>query len=158
VADKGDPKDGAGRRFPTGPLALGSLIPRLTRPVFRKRSPAGAQLMADWPDVVGPALAAVTQPLRLSAGTLTLGCAGPVAMELQHLAPELIGRINAHLGRVVVERLRFVQQAPPGAAPAAPRPKPVTLPETVEAKLASMPEGELREALAKLARGVYRRR
>ena len=107
MADKGDPKDGAGRRFPTGPLALGSLIPRLTRPVFRKRSPAGAQLMADWPDVVGPALAAVTQPLRLSAGTLTLGCAGPVAMELQHLAPELIGRINAHLGRVVVERLRL---------------------------------------------------
>ena len=151
-------KDGDARRFPTAPLSLGSLIPRLTRPAFRKRSPAGAQLMADWPDVVGPALASVTQPLRLSAGTLTLGCAGPVAMELQHLAPELIGRINAHLGRLAVERLRFVQQAPPGARPVAARPKPVTLPDTVEAKLASMPEGELREALAKLARGVYRRR
>jgi hypothetical protein len=151
-------KDGDDRRFSTGPLPVGGMIARLTRPVFRKRSPAGAQLMADWPDVVGPALSAVTQPLRLSAGTLTLGCAGPVAMELQHLAPELIGRINAHLGRAAVERLRFVQQAPPGAAPARPKPKPVALPPELEARIASMPEGELRDALAKLALGVYRKR
>ena len=137
---------------------MSSLIPRLTRPAFRKRSPAGAQLMADWPDVVGPSLAAATQPLRLASGTLTLACAGPVAMELQHLAPELIGRINAHLGRTTVERLRFVQQAPAGAPPPRPRPKPVALPEGVEARLAEMPPGELRDALAKLALGVYRKR
>jgi hypothetical protein len=151
-------KDGEDRRFPTGPLPLGALIPRLTRPVFRKRSPAGAQLMADWPAVVGPALSAVTAPLRLSAGTLTLACSGPIAMELQHLAPELIGRINAHLGRVAVERLRFVQQALPGAPPPKPPPRPVSLPAALEARIAAMPEGELREALAKLARGVYRKR
>ncbi|MFC7542493.1 DUF721 domain-containing protein [Siccirubricoccus deserti] len=85
--------------------------------MFRKKSPGGATLMADWPAVVGPALAAVTTPKRLSAGTLTVGCVGPVAMELSHLAPQLIARINAHLGRVTVERLRFVQQA--GTVPAA---------------------------------------
>ena len=104
-------KDGDSRRFPGAPLPLGSLIPAITRPAFRKRSPAGAQVMADWPGIVGPALAAVTTPLRLSAGTLTLACSGPVAMELQHLAPELISRINAQLGRTPVERLRFVQQS-----------------------------------------------
>ena len=95
-------KDGDGRRFPGAPLPLGALIPAVTRPAFRKRSPAGAQLLADWATIVGPALAAVTSPLRLSAGTLTLACAGPVAMELQHLAPELIGRINAQLGKVAI--------------------------------------------------------
>jgi len=151
-------KDAEDRRFPTGPLPLGALIPRLTRPAFKKRSPAGAQLMADWPSVVGPALAAVTAPLRLSAGTLTLACAGPVAMELQHMAVELIGRINAHLGRVAVERLLIVQQALPGAPAAPPRPKPVTLPDALAARIAALPEGELREALAKLALGVYRKR
>ncbi|WP_431267826.1 DciA family protein [Dankookia sp. P2] len=98
-------------RSPYGPRPLGALIPALTKPVFRKRSPAGAQLMADWPGVVGPALAAVTTPLRFAAGTLTIACAGPVAMELTHLAPQLIARINAHLGKPMVERLRFVQQA-----------------------------------------------
>ncbi|MBU8539248.1 DUF721 domain-containing protein [Falsiroseomonas tokyonensis] len=151
-------QDGDHRRFPTAPLPLSALIPRLTRPAFRKRSPAGAQLMADWPAIIGPALAAVTQPLRVTAGTLTLACSGPVAMELQHLAPELIGRINAHFGRTAVERLRFVQQAPAGAPRAAPRPRPVELPAPVTARLAEMPEGELRDALAKLALGVYRKR
>jgi hypothetical protein len=114
--------------------------------------------MADWAQIVGPALAAVTSPLRLSAGTLTLACAGPVAMELQHLAPELIARINGHLGRVTVERLRFVQQAPAGGRRlAAPAPPPAPLPSRVAERLAALPEGELRLALEKLGRGVYRK-
>ncbi len=146
------------QRFLGGPRALGALLPRLTRPAFRRRSPAGAQLMADWAMVVGPALAAVTSPRRLSGATLTIGCAGPVAMELSHLAPQLVARINGHLGRVAVERLRFVQQAaPPGTVPAR-RPPDPALPDRVERRLAELPDGALREALAKLARGVYRSR
>ncbi|WP_052214098.1 DUF721 domain-containing protein [Belnapia sp. F-4-1] len=151
-------KDSEDRRFVWGPRPLGTLIPHLTRPVFRKKSPAGALLMADWAEIVGPSLAAVTSPKRVTAGTLTIGCVGPVAMELSHLAPQLIERINAQLGKPVVERLRFVQQAA-SAAPARPRPKPeAPLPERVEAGLGNLPAGELREALAKLARGVYRNR
>ncbi len=153
--------DGEDRRFFGGPRALGALLPRLTRPAFKRRSPAGAALMADWPAVVGPALAAVTTPKRFGNGTLVIGCAGPVAMELTHLAPQLIGRINAHLGQAAVERLRFVQQqAPSGsAAPAAPRAaEPAALPPRVREAVAAVPAGELREALEKLARGVYRDR
>ena len=150
--------DGEDRRFFGGPRALGALLPRLTRPAFKRRSPAGAALMADWAAVVGPALAAVCAPKRLGNGTLVIGCAGPVAMELTHLAPQLIGRINAHLGQVVVERLRFVQEAS-GAPVPAPRPAaPAALPARVQQAMASLPEGELREALEKLARGVYRNR
>ncbi|WP_270938918.1 DUF721 domain-containing protein [Falsiroseomonas oryzae] len=151
-------KDGDGRRFPGAPLPLGALIPGVTRPAFRKRSPGGAQVLADWAQIVGPALAAVTSPLRLSAGTLTLACAGPVAMELQHLAPELIGRINGHLGRVTVERLRFVQQAAGGARPSvAPARPDAPVPTGVRARLEALPEGDLRQALENLARGVYRK-
>jgi hypothetical protein len=153
-------KDGEDRRFFGGPRALGALLPRLTRPAFKRRSPAGAALMADWPAVVGPALAAVTSPKRLGNGTLVIACAGPVAMELTHLAPQLIGRINAHLGQTAVERLRFVQQASANPAAAAPRAaaKPVALPPRVREAVAAVPGGELREALEKLAQGVYRNR
>lgn len=149
-------KDEGGRRFPHAPMPLGSILPAITRPAFRRRSPAGAQLLADWAHIVGPALAAVTTPLRLSGGTLTLACGGPVAMELQHLAPEVIARINSHLGRVVVERMRFVQR--PGGARATPAPPAPAgpLPDAVTGRLASLPEGELRQALENLARGVYR--
>ncbi|MBW8269743.1 DUF721 domain-containing protein [Caldovatus aquaticus] len=149
-----------------GPRPLGAILPRLTRPAFRRRSPAAAQIMADWPAVVGPALAAVTAPRRLVQGTLTLACAGPVALELAHLAPQLVARINAHCGRMVVQRLRFVQAAPP-LAPDAPRraaagggPAPgaaaAALPGPVRQSLARVPSEALRAALEKLARGVYR--
>jgi hypothetical protein len=152
-------KDGQARRFPGAPLPLGALIPAITRPAFRRRSPAGAQVMADWPALVGPALSAVTQPLRLTQGTLTIACPGPVAMELQHLAPELLRRINGALGKAAVERLRFVQQALAGARalPVAPPPD-APLPSPVRDQLGSVPEGELRQALENLARAVYRNR
>ncbi len=104
-----------------GPRPVSALMPRLTRPAFRRRAPATAQVLADWSAIVGPAIAAVTTPRRLSSGTLTIACAGPIAMELQYLATELIGRINAHLGSQVVTGLRFVQTttlAPPLAAAA----------------------------------------
>ncbi|WP_426955287.1 DciA family protein [Muricoccus radiodurans] len=145
------------RRPDLGPRPLGSLIPRLTRPAFRRKSPAGALLMADWPAVVGPAIAAVTVPLRLSSGTLTIACSGPVAMELQHLGPQLIGRINAALGSVTVQALRFVQRAP--TTPPPPRPRPDRpLPEAVEGAIGTVGSPGLRDALARLARGVYRDR
>lgn len=152
-------RDEEEKRFLGGPRPLGTLLPRLTRPAFKRKSPAGAQIMADWPALVGPALAATTQPLRLSGGTLTLACAGPVAMELQHLAPQLAGRINAALGRVAVDRFRFVQQAPARRVVAnRPATPAQALPERVESALSGIASPELRAALASLARGVYRNR
>jgi hypothetical protein len=153
-------RDGEDRRFFGGPRPLGALLPRLTRPAFKRRSPAGAALMADWPAAVGPALAAVSTPKRLGNGTLVIACTGPMATELTHLAPQLIGRINAHLGQVAVERLRFVQQASAGSAAPPPRATAdtVALPPRVQEAVAAIPGGELREALEKLARGVYRNR
>jgi len=113
--------------------------------------------MADWPGIVGPAIAAVTVPRRLTGGTLTIACSGPIAMELQHLGPQLIGRINAALGTVTVQTLRFVQQAPAGPRKV-PERAPVPLPETVRGALDTVGNAPLRDALARLARGVYRTR
>ena len=152
-------RDAEDRRFLGGPRPVGALIPALTRPAFKRKSPAGAMIMADWPALVGPAIAAVTQPLRLTQGTLTLACSGPVAMEMQHLAPQLAGRINAALGRVAVERFRFVQRAPAAAGVRKlPESAPKPLPERVESALEGVSSPELREALARLGRGVYRGR
>ncbi len=139
------PPDKEPQRSSWGPRPIAAMVPAITRPVFRKHAAAAAQLLADWPEIVGPALAATSRPRRFAAGTLTLGCAGPVALELQHLAGPLMDRINGHLGKPLVQRLRFVQEAEPARAPAAPprrerRPVPV----------ANFPDGELRDALAAL--------
>lgn len=134
-----------------GPRPLGALLPPLVRPAFKKRSPATAQVLADWGAIMGPAIAAVTTPRKLFAGTLSIACVGPVAMELQHLAPTLIGRINAHMGQVTVTRLRFVQDLQP-----LPPQKPARRPAgaAAEKAVSGLPEGALRDALEALGRMV----
>jgi hypothetical protein len=145
----------AERRHVYGSRPVGALVPTLTRAAFRRRAPGTAQVLADWESIVGPALAAVTLPRRLTAGTLTIACSGPIAMELQHLSGELIARINTALGAGVVSTLRFVQTvhaAPPAAA--APRPSPQSL-ARAESAVESLPSGELRDALTALGRAVF---
>lgn len=137
-----------------GPRAVATLIPTLAGPAFRRSAPAGAQIMLDWQAIVGPALAAVTEPRRMSAGSLTIACAGPVAMELQHMAIELMQRINAHMGTQTVRTLRFIQVAPAGrplARPASPAPvAQAAARAAAQTAVADLPSGELRDALAAL--------
>lgn len=148
-----------GVRHVYGPRPIGALVPGLTRAAFRRRAPATAQVLADWALIVGPALAAVTVPRRLAAGTLTVACAGPVALELQHLTTQLLARINTHLGAPTVQRLRFVQDAPPSPPAPAPRPSPDAAGlARVEAAVAGLPEGPLRVALAALGRAALAHR
>jgi hypothetical protein len=131
---------------------VGALVPGLTRPAFRRRAPATAQVLADWNDIVGPGLAAVTAPRRMSGTTLTLACAGPIAMELQHMPEELISKINSYLGRIVVQRLRFVQEIlPPQATPA-----PLLLPDEPPPPIPGIPAGPLHDALARLGQALQR--
>ena len=142
--------DDSVHRHVYGPRPIGALLPRITRPAFKTRAPAAAQVMADWAEIVGPALAETTAPRRLSGGTLSLACAGPVALELQHLSAQLIERINAYLGRPLIQRLRFAQDAaprkparlPPHRAAAAPIPVP------------GVPPGPLHDALAALGSAI----
>jgi hypothetical protein len=157
MADEGNTKSGMATadRHVYGPRPLGALVPRIARPAFRAKGAGTGQVIADWDTIVGPMLAAVSAPRRLAAGTLTIACAGPVAMELQHYATELISRINTHLGTATVGSLRFVQTTSlvPQATPPPP-PAPPWVAAAAETAVAAVPEGELRAALASLGRAV----
>jgi hypothetical protein len=114
--------------------------------------------MADWPAIMGTELAAMAEPVKLSTGTLTLACGGPAAMELSLMGPMVMERINAHLGRVAVRKLAFIQRVPRALPPAPPAPPaPVALPERTSAHLDTLPQGELRAALERLAHGIFAR-
>lgn len=142
-------------RHPYGPRPLGALVPGLTRPAFRRVSPAAAQVMADWAAIVGPVLASISVPRRLTAGALTIGCTGPVAIELQHYAGELIERINGHLGSQTVRTLKFVQIHLPVPPPAESVPPMSPAAATAaESAVARLPEGDLRRALTALGYAV----
>jgi hypothetical protein len=145
------------KRHLYGPRPVGALVPVLVRPAFRRRAPATAQILADWAGIVGPAIAAVTVPRKLSAGTLEIACSGPIALELQHLSVQLIDRVNAQLGRIAVQRLRFVQDTPPRPSPRPRRQPGREIDARAHAAVSLLPAGDLRDALEALGRAVLTR-
>lgn len=153
----GDSASGANTpaRHTYGLQPLAALIPSLTRAMFRRHGTATARLLLDWEAIVGPALADLTLPRRLSAGTLTIACAGPIATELQHLSTQLLERVNAALGagaggRQAVQRVRFVQDMRLSRFQ-----RPSSPPQAARAPdLADMPPGPVRDALQALGQAM----
>jgi len=118
----------------------------IARPLLRRHGLARHDLVARWTDAVGPELARHTAPHRYipdrqGGGTLQLRVAGAWALEVQHLAPIIIERINAVFGYRAVTRLAIRQGPLPArqnadkpARTAAPGPRP-TLSEVRHADL-----------------------
>lgn len=145
------PDQPAPRNF--APRGIAAVLAPVTRPAFRRRAPAAAQILADWPQLAGPDLAVRATPIKFAGGTLTLGCTGPTALELQYAAPQIMSRLNLALGHAAIERLRFEQQAPrPLSTPPA-RPASCHYPPPTQ----ELPAGELGEALARLYQGIKSR-
>lgn len=165
MAKEPDKAEGEGRRLAMGPVPVARLVAATAKPLLRRSEGTLARLALDWAEVVGPALATVTAPERLTGqgkagGVLTIRASGPVALEVQHLAPQLLERIARHLGPGRVTRLKVVQGPPKGLAEEqAPPPVPPPI-RPAEARhlreslraLSDFPEGPLRDALARLGR------
>lgn len=141
-----------------GPRALGASLPQAARTALRRGGLAQVQLVSDWAAIVGPELAKHSQPRRLSFppqerrdGTLTIAVAGPLALELQHMEPLLLERVNAHFGYRAVERIRYVQEMARQAAPSR-RPRPAPAPD--DRVLAGVEDADLRAALKRLAAAI----
>lgn len=156
-----------------GPRSLAAAVERVIRPAVKRRGLAETTIITRWNEIVGDKLAAHSIPERLvpgrgrdGGGVLHMRVAGPWALEIQHLEPQLIDRINGFLGRGAVARLRL-HQGPLPTRPARqaeadrkPRPragdedKPEADLAGIEAGLAGIEDGELRRALAALGRAV----
>ncbi len=147
-----------------GLRALAISLPRITKRLFGKRGFAEGGLAADWTGIVGSELAAHCRPGRLAfargaerrEGTLTLRVEAPFATEVQHLAPQIMERINGYFGYRAVARLRL-RQVPysprPATDQAAPEPQPEIAPELAR-RLESVEDPELRAALGRLGRAL----
>lgn len=153
-------------RRPTTPglAPVAGIVARATRQAIDRKGMVFGGILQNWASIVGPALAAKTLPEALSfprsqrtGATLTIRVSGAMALEVQHMLPLLLERVNGFAGYGAVDRIKLVQ-APvtvPNAARAARR-KPVS---TLQAKLIdSAIEGiedeTLREALRGLGQGM----
>ena len=141
---------------------LASLIGRITARPFEARGLAAAGIAADWPAIVGEAVAARSWPERLRPdGTLRVCVAGPVAVELQHLEPQILERVAAYYGYRAVTRIAYVNRAMPAPEPDRERPPPPDCDSEsaarVESAVEAMRDRRLKAALAALGRAVLAR-
>ena len=156
------PETGTRRR---GSLrAIAAEVPRIAGPVLGKRGFAEAQLVAQWPAIIGEELAQGVSPDKLSFsrgerkdGTLHLRVAPGLGPEIQHREPVLIERINAFFGYRAVVRLAL-KQGPPSQPGTPPPPRPRTLRgeerQQLDRDLTAIADPELRAALQRLGEAV----
>ena len=87
---------------------------------------------------------------------LLVRVSGPLAIELQHLAPQVLERVNTYLGYRAVGQLKLRQGVLPAAA--APEREPPVLPEAALAEVrqqtAGIADDDLRQALEGLGRAL----
>ena len=147
------------------PRALAQTVARITRPAFARRGFAKGDVVRRWPLIVGTYLAARSKPERIvfpkgkrDDGTLVLRVGSvALAVELQHLEPLVIERVNGFFGYGAVARLRLIQG--PVTAPAA---MPDHLPAALdglesarlEKRMAEVTDPDLRAALDALGHAV----
>ena len=146
---------------------LADLVRRTLADTFARQGFASIELVTHWNDIVGPEIAAHCEPLRLKwprggdveapePATLVLRVEGPIAIEIQHLAPVILERVNRFFGWRAVGRLALRQA--PLARRAAPPPRPAPDPE-LAARLAAtidVADEDLRNALARLGAAIKR--
>ena len=102
------------------PTSIGSLLAGVLQQAGIEARVAQAAVVPEWPALVGPRIAAVTEPRAVGAdGTLWVAVASHAWMtELALLEPELLRSLNAAPGRPPVVRIRFTHRRPdPPAAP-----------------------------------------
>ncbi|HEX9809559.1 MAG TPA: DUF721 domain-containing protein [Alphaproteobacteria bacterium] len=145
-----------------GLATLGQSVGRVTTPAMRRRGFAEAAIVTDWETIVGRPLADHTRPDRVTFprggrrdGTLHLLVTSAFAPEVQHLAPEIIERINGHFGYGAIARLEL-HHAPivaPDRRAAAARETEAPDPDpALAAAIAAVGEERLGAALGRLAR------
>jgi hypothetical protein len=152
----------------TYPRPLAELVPKCLGDVFAKQGFAAGELLTHWPEIVGAEIAEHAEPMRLQwprgregdapeLATLVLRVEGPAAIEIQHLAPIVLERVNRFLGWRAVGRIAL-RQAPLGRPPAKRKRVPMSEAEekAVADGLGSFSEPSLRDALARLGAAIKR--
>lgn len=116
------------------PVALAGLVERLALPGLRRRGFNSTTLIEHWPDIVGPDLARLCTPLKLTYpgrsrkdGTLHVSAPGGAAVTLlQPQTGNLIRKVNAWMGAGVVTRVQVHQGAQTRPLPPIPATRPAS--------------------------------
>jgi len=153
--------------------AVAEAVAPIVQPSVRKRGLGAERLLERWPEVIGGQLCRQIWPERLAFargrrqdGVLHLCVSsGAAAIEVQHLEPVIVERINSIFGYRAVAKLRLTHGRLPPPAPAEMPPSPTAqssaiapdVEESLTQELQGIEDDELRLALHKLGCAVLSR-
>lgn len=173
-------KPGVGAQPPARPQRrpqlrpLADLVEQCLQPVLARQGFAASDIIVSWPEIVGDRLAGFCEPVKMQwprrpAGfaedrspepaTLIVRVEGVFAIELQHMAPVVVERVNARYGWRCVGRLSL-RQGPVGRdrapKPRLREPAPADLAAASE-RIGTVEDDGLRDALVRLGAGIIAR-
>lgn len=159
---------------------LAELVDRCIEPALAAQGFAASDVILAWPEIVGERLAHHTEPMRiiwpkrtagrtasttekrrqdtptLQASTLVVRVTSAFALELQHMAPVIIERVNTHFGWRCIGQLAL-RQAPIRRRVTQPRPErqlDAEQEQLVAEAVRDIADAPLREALLRLGRSI----
>ena len=145
--------------------SISDLVPEIGRAAFRRYGFIQSSVVSRWAEIVGDRYAAVSLPESIrfprgekEGGTLHLLVTGAYATLMQHIAPDIIERVNRFFGYGAVSHIRFRQgtvtpkedKGKRTPLPHSLRPAPIQLGEN----LRDIGDAELNRVLESLASAV----
>jgi hypothetical protein len=103
---------------PRNASPLADLVGKTVGDAFAKQGFAATEIVTHWQEIVGDDLARRSEPIKLvwprredsdSVGILQIRVEGAYALEIQHLQPVIIERVNRYFGWRCVGRLAIRQ-------------------------------------------------
>ncbi|WP_448662372.1 DUF721 domain-containing protein [Sphingomonas sp. CJ20] len=141
--------------------AVSELLPDVGRAAFRKFGFVQHAIVSRWGEIVGERYARVSAPESIrfpqgkrAEGVLSLVISGAHAPMMQHIAPEIIERVNRFFGYEAVARLAIRHGEVRRPQKAVPPPSLKPLSEAMGDSLRGIADPELKAVLEALAAGV----
>lgn len=141
--------------------AVSELLPDVGRAAFRRFGFVQHSVVSRWHEIVGERYAAVSAPESIrfppgkrAEGVLSLVVAGAHAPMMQHIAPEIVERVNRFFGYTAVAKLHIRHGDVKRPAKAAPLPELLPVTEEMGESLRGIADPELKAVLESLASGI----
>lgn len=141
--------------------AVADLLPEVGGAAFRRFGFVQSSVVSRWPEIVGARFAAVSAPDSIrfprgqrAEGTLTLIVRGAHGPMMQHIAPEIIDRVNRFFGYAAIARVAIRQGDVPIPATRKPPPSLKPVPVEIGDSLRAIADPEFKAVLEALAAGI----
>ncbi len=154
----------------SGPKPLAELLETCLQPIMAAQGFASTDIITGWPEIIGDKLAEFSRPVKIEwprrrtyaddgqggeAATLVLKVESAFALDIQHMVPVLIERVNARYGWRCIGKIVIKQGPVPKQAH---KPQRRTLDpamiEQASQRIGAIEDAGLREALVRLGAGI----